>query len=287
MLEHYFSQNGLTACYTDTAITLFWDKPAAAGAVETYTILRNDTVADTTTKTHFTLEHLLPETEYTLFVQWRGGGIGELTVRTTPTKHWLDVAAAPYNAVGDGKTMNTAALQKAIDDCTENECVFFPAGVYLTGALRLHSNMELYLEEGAVLQGTADPEDYLPRIPSRFEGTEMECYSSLLNLGTLDHAAAHLAADADAVAEAAVAVEHPDVLGRAVDDITLRIFARFDSHRIVAGAELTGKKRAVRGGIWVPAIAVPHTIRFDGTVVGHDLVGVDHVQVPAGTVGKG
>lgn len=79
MLEHYFSQNGLTACYTDTAITLFWDKPAAAGAVETYTILRNDTVADTTTKTHFTLEHLLPETEYTLFVQWRGGGIGELT----------------------------------------------------------------------------------------------------------------------------------------------------------------------------------------------------------------
>lgn len=189
MLEHYFSQNGLTACYTDTAITLFWDKPAAAGAVETYTILRNDTVADTTTKTHFTLEHLLPETEYTLFVQWRGGGIGELTVRTTPTKHWLDVAAAPYNAVGDGKTMNTAALQKAIDDCTENECVFFPAGVYLTGALRLHSNMELYLEEGAVLQGTADPEDYLPRIPSRFEGTEMECYSSLLNLGTLDHAA--------------------------------------------------------------------------------------------------
>lgn len=188
-MEHYFSQNGLTACYTDTAITLFWDKPAAAGAVETYTILRNDTVADTTTKTHFTLEHLLPETEYTLFVQWRGGGIGELTVRTTPTKHWLDVAAAPYNAVGDGKTMNTAALQKAIDDCTENECVFFPAGVYLTGALRLHSNMELYLEEGAVLQGTADPEDYLPRIPSRFEGTEMECYSSLLNLGTLDHAA--------------------------------------------------------------------------------------------------
>ena len=109
-MEHYFSQNGLTACYTDTAITLFWDKPAAAGAVETYTILRNDTVADTTTKTHFTLEHLLPETEYTLFVQWRGGGIGELTVRTTPTKHWLDVAAAPYNAVGDGKTMNTAAF---------------------------------------------------------------------------------------------------------------------------------------------------------------------------------
>lgn len=189
MAEHYFSQNGLTACCTDTTITLFWDKPAAAGAVETYTVLRNDAAVGTTVKTHFTLEHLQPETEYVLFVQWRGGGIGELTVRTTPTKQKLDVTAAPYFAVGDGKTLNTAALQKAMDDCKENECVYFPAGIYMTGALRLHSNMELYLDEGAVLQGTAEPEDYLPRIPSRFEGTEMECYSSLLNLGTLDHTA--------------------------------------------------------------------------------------------------
>ena len=189
MPNHYFSQNGLTACCTDTTITLFWEKPATAKAVETYTVLRNDAAIDTTTKTHFTLKHLHPKNEYTLFVQWRGGGIGELTVRTTPIKQKLDVTAAPYFAVGDGKTMNTAALQKAIDDCTENECVYLPAGVYMTGALRLHSNMELYLEEGVVLQGTANPEDYLPRIHSRFEGTEMECYSSLLNLGILDHTA--------------------------------------------------------------------------------------------------
>lgn len=112
MAEHYFSQNGLTACCTDTTITLFWDKPAAAGAVETYTVLRNDAAVGTTVKTHFTLEHLQPETEYVLFVQWRGGGIGELTVRTTPVKHRLNVTAAPYFAVGDGKTLNTAALQK-------------------------------------------------------------------------------------------------------------------------------------------------------------------------------
>ena len=62
MPNHYFSQNGLTACCTDTTITLFWDKPAAAKAVETYTILLNDAAADTTTKTHFTLENLAPET---------------------------------------------------------------------------------------------------------------------------------------------------------------------------------------------------------------------------------
>lgn len=67
--------------------------------------------------------------------------------------------------------------------------VYVPAGTFLTGALTLHDHMELYLEEGAVLQGSSNPEDYLPRIPSRFEGTERECYQSLLNLGVMDHQA--------------------------------------------------------------------------------------------------
>lgn len=77
------------------------------------------------------------------------------------------------------------------------------------------------------------------------------------------HAAAHLAADADAVAETAVAVEHPDVLRRAIDDVALRVLAGLDGHRIVAGAELAGEDRAVGGGIRIPAIAVPHAVRFD------------------------
>ena len=37
------------------------------------------------------------------------------------------------------------------------------------------------------MQGTANINDYSPRIPSRFEGMEMRCYSSLLNAGRLDH----------------------------------------------------------------------------------------------------
>ena len=40
--------------------------------------------------------------------------------------------------------------------------VYVPAGTFLTGALTLHDHMELYLEEGAVLQGSSNPEDYLP-----------------------------------------------------------------------------------------------------------------------------
>ena len=93
MPNHYFSQNGLTACCTDTTITLFWEKPATAKAVETYTVLRNDAAIDTTTKTHFTLKHLHPKNEYTLFVQWRGGGIGELTVHAHQAETGCDRCA--------------------------------------------------------------------------------------------------------------------------------------------------------------------------------------------------
>ena len=106
---------------------------------------------------------------------------------TGKAKRRIDVTAAPYNAVGDGNILNTVALQKALDDCKEGEVVYLPRGIYLTGALRMHSDMELYLEEGAVLQGTDRVEDYRPKIWSRFEGTELYCYSSLLNLGELDH----------------------------------------------------------------------------------------------------
>lgn len=187
MFDFLLSHNSLTCLATDTSITLFWEKPTEAGAQETYTLFLDGSPAGSTHKTHTIFENLSPDQTYSIAIVWRDRLLGEAAVRTAPHKRRLDVTAAPYNVKGDGQTLNTTALQSAIDDCGADDVVYLPPGVYRTGSLRLHSNMELYLEEGAVLQGTAEPEDYLPRIPSRFEGTELECYSSLLNLGTLDH----------------------------------------------------------------------------------------------------
>ncbi len=165
---------------TDTSITVWWHKPEKAP--ESYSIALNGKIAAHTDKTHCTLDMLLPDTEYTVSVDGM-----TCQVRTRAALRRIDVTAAPYFAKGDGITLNTAALQRAIDDCVENECVYLPAGIYMTGSLRLHSRMTLYIDEGATLQGTCEIKDYEPRIPSRFEGTEMMCYSSLLNLGHLDH----------------------------------------------------------------------------------------------------
>ena len=72
-----------------------------------------------------------------------------------------------YNAVGDGSTINTTAIQNAIDDCYENGggVVVFPAGKFLTGSLDLKSNVELHLSPGAVLLGSTNINDYSKRVP--------------------------------------------------------------------------------------------------------------------------
>ncbi|MBO5280242.1 MAG: glycoside hydrolase family 28 protein [Clostridia bacterium] len=170
---------------TSSSITLFWDKPKEATRETVYEVLANGEKVGETCKTHFTLEDLESSTSFNIEIK---SHIGNFAVKATTNaqKCKLDVTKAPYFAKADGKTLNTAVLQKAIDDCTSDRVLYFPAGTYMTGALRLHSDMEIYLEEGAILQGTEDPEDYLPRIWSRFEGTELSCYSSVLNLGELD-----------------------------------------------------------------------------------------------------
>lgn len=175
-------KNLRSICYSDE-ITVFWDKDGKNGP---YNLLINGEKAESPKSTHFTLSGLTADTEYSVEIEGE-----KLLLQTAKEKNKIDISKAPYNAVGDGKTMNTAAIQQAVNDCGNNDVVYIPAGVYVTAALDLHSDMELYLDENAVLLGTANPEDYLPKIHSRFEGLEMTCYRSFLNMGTLDHTAGY------------------------------------------------------------------------------------------------
>ena len=181
---------------TEKSITIYWDKPKRVPKDTVYRVLLDGNVVEETSKTHCTIESLQANIEY--YIQIEVECEGSVTsrkeygaVRTVLQKKRKDVTQMPYNAVGDGITMNTKVLQKAIDDCGSDEVLYFPQGIFMTGALKLHSDMEIYLEEGAVLQGTDCVEDYLPRIASRFEGTELSCYSSVLNMGDLDHASGY------------------------------------------------------------------------------------------------
>ena len=171
-------------------IILFWDRPDFFDCSCKYVIFLNGEKYRECEKTHCEIRALSPETSYSVLLEAhtldKTLRLSEKVIKTPSRKKRIDVTQAPYYAKGDGKTLNTAALQKAFDDCTLSEAVYIPDGVFLTGSLRLHDNTELYISPNAVIQGTENTKDYLPKIKSRFEGIEMLCCSALINIGTLN-----------------------------------------------------------------------------------------------------
>jgi polygalacturonase len=86
-----------------------------------------------------------------------------------------------HGAVGDGQTLDSRALQTAIDLCAEHGggTVYLPAGQYLTGSLFLRNNITLHLDSGAVIRGSENPQDY-PVIHARWEGKYQDTYAPLI-----------------------------------------------------------------------------------------------------------
>jgi len=72
----------------------------------------------------------------------------------------MNVNIRDFGAVSDGKTLNTAAIQAALDACENGGTVTVPAGIFKTGTLWLRSNTELHLEAGAVLSASDNIDDY-------------------------------------------------------------------------------------------------------------------------------
>lgn len=88
-----------------------------------------------------------------------------------------DFLITDFGAVNDGKTSNTRALAAAIASCHQagGGRVVVPKGIWFTGPIHFKSNVNLHLQEGAVLKFSDNPEDYLPAVMTSWEG--MECYN--------------------------------------------------------------------------------------------------------------
>jgi len=132
-------------------VTTFYADPANASQVK---IVMNN----------FTVTGLAPDTRYRFTVRSvdrRGVESRDSAVtvqKTTQVAAVFDIE--DFGAVGDGSTLNTAAIQRAIDAATRGATVLVPRGVYTTGSLWLKSNMTLEVADGATLLGSADAADY-------------------------------------------------------------------------------------------------------------------------------
>jgi polygalacturonase len=93
-----------------------------------------------------------------------------------------DFTITDYGAVGDGKTDCTGGINKAITAANKagGGRVVVPAGTFLTGAIYLKSNVNLYISQDAVVKFSTDPNQYLPAVFTRWEGVECMNYSALI-----------------------------------------------------------------------------------------------------------
>lgn len=78
-----------------------------------------------------------------------------------------------YGAVGDGITLDTKSINKAIAACVNagGGTVYFPAGTFVTGSFRIYSNVHLYLDAGAVILASKDENDYFLQKDYGFSGS--------------------------------------------------------------------------------------------------------------------
>lgn len=88
-----------------------------------------------------------------------------------------------FGAQGDGETLDTAAIQQAIDaaHAVGGGVVTLNPGTYLTGALFVKSHVEFHLGQDVVLEAVQDNSHY-PRLPTRVAGIEMKWPAAILNV---------------------------------------------------------------------------------------------------------
>lgn len=103
-----------------------------------------------------------------------------------PIKEFVFPAAqfpiTKYGAKPGDVKANTKAFAKAMEACAKKGGghVVVPSGEWLTGPIHFKSNVNLYLSEGAVVRFVDDPQQYLPAVPTSWEGMECYNYSPLL-----------------------------------------------------------------------------------------------------------
>ena len=107
-----------------------------------------------------------------------------------------------FGAKGDGSTLNTQAIQATIDQANSNGGgrVIIPKGEFVSGTVFMKSNVELHLNKGAILLGSAEPNDYskVSKWKALIQAKEVENIA-ISGAGTINGRGAELALHLDSL----------------------------------------------------------------------------------------
>jgi polygalacturonase len=109
---------------------------------------------------------------------WQQAAVVEKSIGL-PVFKAQQVAITAFGAVaGNPAQLNHKAIDSAISACSGGGggTVTVPPGVFYTGPITLKSNVNLHLEEGAVLKFTTEAKYYFPATLTRWEG--IDCYNA-------------------------------------------------------------------------------------------------------------
>lgn len=117
-------------------------------------------------------------------------GVPDPSATRPPTGQQFSVCQ--FGAKGDGQTKDTQAIQSAIAAAgVLGGTVYFPPGKYVSGTVRLKSHVTVYLETGATLILSRDPEDFDPYEQLNFksfsDNETTDFHSALLRGQDLEH----------------------------------------------------------------------------------------------------
>jgi polygalacturonase len=181
-------------------------------------------------------------------------------------------SADRFGARGDGATLNTVAIQRAIDSAAKGGgTVVFPAGIYLTGSIFVKSGVTLRLDKGVTLLGSQNIADY-PVMQTRIAGIEMRWPAALVNIYGQKNAA--ITGDGSIDGDGKVFWDSYWTLRRAYEPRGLRWASDYDAQRprLVqvyksSQVKVGGGLLLRRSGFWTLHICFSEDVTVDGVVI--------------------
>lgn len=183
-----------------------------------------------------------------------------------------------YGAVSDGKTLDTKAIQQAIDACAAagGGTVTFNPGVYLTGSIFLKDEVHLEIFKGVEIRGSQDIADY-PEIDTRIAGIEMKWPAALINV--LDRKDVAVTGDGLVNAQGKVFWDMYWNLRKTYDPKGLRWIVDYDAKRprtvlVSRSSDVTVKGLNLQqAGFWTVQVLYSDHVTVDGLLIQNNIGG--------------